>query len=345
MKTVTLGPSTVSSSILGLGCMGMSEFYGSHDEQESLRTLEKAFELGITHYDTSNVYGRGANERLVGRFARGKRERITIATKVGVVRDPDGPEGSTYDRGLDNSREYMHRACDESLQRLGIDVIDLYYIHRVDPKTPIEESVGALAELVKAGKIRAIGLSEVNADLLRRANAVHPIAALQSEYSLWSRDVEVEILPTCHQLGITFVAYSPLGRGFLTGAIPSSAALEANDIRRTSPRFQDHNIEQNRRLLERLQGMAGARGISLAQLALAFVLNQPGDIVPIPGTKREKYLIENCRAADIELSALELARLREWMPIGVAAGAAYDPKYAGTPKTVTPVSGGGGTQQ
>ncbi|MBM4238089.1 MAG: aldo/keto reductase [Gammaproteobacteria bacterium] len=333
MRLVQLGGSSVSSSILGLGCMGMSEFYGGHDEAESLRTLEKAFELGITHYDSSDVYGRGANERLVGRFARGKRDRLTIATKVGVVRDPNGPEGSTYDRGINNSREYMHRCCDESLARLGIDVIDLYYIHRVNPHVPIEESVGALSELVRAGKIRAIGLSEIDTNLLRRAHAVHPIAALQSEYSLWSRDVEREILPVCRALGTTFVAYSPLGRGFLTGAITSAAVLEPNDIRRTSPRFQQHNLERNRQLLERLQGFAAARGLSLAQLALAFIMSQPGNLVPIPGTKREKYLIENCRAVDVQLDAEELRQLCDWMPIGVAAGAAYDPGYAGAPRT------------
>jgi aryl-alcohol dehydrogenase-like predicted oxidoreductase len=336
MRVIELGGSGVSSSILGLGCMGMSEFYGSHDEAESLATLENAFALGITHYDTSNVYGRGANERLVGRFARGKRDSLTIATKVGVVRDPTGPEGSTYDRGIDNSREYMHRCCDESLKRLGIDTIDLYYIHRIDPTVPIEESVGALAELVRAGKVRALGLSEVSADLLRRANAVHPIAALQSEYSLWSRDVERGVLPVCRELGTTFVAYSPLGRGFLTGTITSSEALEPGDIRRTSPRFKEENLEKNRRLLARLQGFAAERKITLAQLALAFVLNQAQDIVPIPGTKRQKYLVENCAAADVRLNEDEVRTLAEWMPIGVAAGAAYDPRYAGAPRSIGP---------
>src|SRR3546814_56627 len=219
MQTINLGRSPVSSSIMGFGCMGMSEFYGAHDDESSLRTLERALELGVTHYDTSNVYGRGANEQLLGRFAKGKRDQLTICTKFGVVRDPDGPQGSTYDRGIDNSPAHMRRSCEESLARLGVDTIDLYYVHRIDPAVPIEETVGALGELVQAGKIRAIGLSEVPADVLRRANAVHPIAALQSEYSLWSREVEKDVLPTCAELGITLVAYSTLGRGFLLGEI------------------------------------------------------------------------------------------------------------------------------
>lgn len=332
MRTTELGRSGVRSSIMGLGCMGMSEFYGTHDEAASLATLECAFERGITHYDTSNVYGRGANERLVGRFARGRRAALTIATKAGVVRDPDGPEGSTYDREIDNDPAYLRRCCDESLARLGVDVIDLYYIHRLDPRVPIEDSVGALAGLVAAGKIRAIGLSEVGADLLRRAHAVHPIAALQSEYSLWSREVEREVLPTCAELGITFVAYCPLGRGFLTGKIESADALAADDIRRTSPRFRDDNIARNRVLLERLAAIAAARGITLAQLALAFVMSHPQAPVPIPGTKRTSYLLENCAAAELQLSPEERATLEELMPVGIAAGEAYDPKYGGAPK-------------
>lgn len=217
MKTITLGSSGISSSIIGLGCMGMSEFYGERDDDQSLKTLERAFELGVTHYDTSNVYGRGHNETLVGRFAKGKRDRMTIASKFGVVRDPDGPEGSTYDRDIDNSPAYMRACCEDSLKRLGTDVIDLYYVHRTDPKVPIEDTIGALADLIREGKIRAIGLSEISADQLRRAHAVHPIAVLQSEYSLWTREAEIDVLPACLKLGITFVAYSPLGRGFLTG--------------------------------------------------------------------------------------------------------------------------------
>lgn len=332
MKMITLGRSGVSSSILGLGCMGMSEFYGSHDEAASLETLERAFDQGITHYDTSDVYGRGANEQLVGRFAQDKRHRVTIATKAGVVRDPGGPEGSTYDRGINNEPAYLQHCCDASLTRLGIETIDLYYIHRVDPRVPIEESVGAMARLVEAGKVRAIGLSEVGPDLLRRAHSVHPIAALQSEYSMWSREIEHEILPTCAMLGVTLVAYSPLGRGFLTGKIQSSDALEPGDIRRTSPRFQDENLAQNRKLLERLQVFADDRQVSLAQLALAFVLSHPQEIVPIPGTKRIRYLLENCAATEIRLSAAERATLEQLMPVGVAAGGAYDPKYGGAPR-------------
>lgn len=336
MREVRLGRSNVCSSALGLGCMGMSEFYGRHDDEESLRTLEKAFELGITHYDTSNVYGRGANELLVGRFARDKRNQLLIATKAGVVRDPQGPEGSTYDREINNEPAYLKRCCDESLERLGVDTIDLYYIHRVDPTVPIEDSVGALADLVRAGKVRAIGLSEVGVDLLRRAQAVHPISALQSEYSLWSREVEREVLPACAELGITFVAYCPLGRGFLTGKIPSAAALEPGDIRRTSPRFQDHNIERNQCLLTGLESIAKQRGLTLAQLALAFVLGHPQGIIPIPGTKRISYLVENRSAVDVEIGQEVRAELEGLMPIGIAVGEAYDPKYGGAPKTVTP---------
>jgi aryl-alcohol dehydrogenase-like predicted oxidoreductase len=334
MGTLRLGRSQVRSSVLGLGCMGMSEFYGAHDEASSLATLECAFDQGITHYDTSDVYGRGHNERLLGRFARGRRSQITIATKAGVVRDPNGPEGSTYDREINNEPEYLRRCCDASLARLGFDVIDLYYIHRIDPRVPIEESVGAMARLIEVGKVRAIGLSEVSADLLRRANAVHPIAALQSEYSLWSRELEREVLPACAELGTTLVAYCPLGRGFLTGKIQSSVALEPSDIRRTSPRFQDDNLVRNRQLLERLQAFADERAITLAQLALAFVLSHPQDIIPIPGTKRSRYLLENCAAVDIRLAPAERELLEELMPVGVAVGEAYDPRYGGAPREV-----------
>lgn len=337
MRKIKLGTTDVSSSIMGFGCMGMSEFYGSHDEESSFATLERAFDLGITHYDTSNVYGRGDNERLVGQFAKDKRDRITIATKFGVVRDPDGPEGSTYDRGIDNSPDYVRQCCEESLQRLGVDVIDLYYVHRLDPNAVLEDTMGALSRLVEEGKVRAVGLSEVTADQLRRANAVHPVAALQSEYSLWSRDVEHEILPLCKEIGTTFVAYSPLGRGFLTGKIQSASDLEEGDIRHTSPRFKAENIERNKRLLARLEAFCKDRNISLTQMALAFVMNQSQDIVPIPGTKRIKYLEENASAVDVRLSAEDLAALDEIMPIGAAAGEAYDPKYGGAPK----MTGGG----
>lgn len=333
MKKIELGHSGIYSSALGFGCMGMSEFYGDHDEASSLRTLERAYELGVTHFDTSNVYGRGKNERLVGKFARGKGSDLTIATKFGVVRDPDGPQNSTYDREINNSPEYMRQCCEESLRRLGRETIDLYYVHRVDPTRPIEETMEALAALVAEGKIRAIGLSEVSADLLERAQRIHPVAALQSEYSLWSRDVESEILPLCERIGTVFVAYSPLGRGFLSGAINSESDLAADDIRRTSPRFQGENLERNRRLLEGLSAIANARGISLSQLALAFTLNRRETIIPIPGTKRIKYLEENVSALDVDLSADEIERLEQLMPIGVASGEAYDPGYGGAPRS------------
>ncbi len=332
MRSITLGSTDVKSSIMGFGCMGMSEFYGSHDEKSSLATLERAFELGITHYDTSNVYGRGDNERLVGRFARAKRDRLTIATKFGVVRDPDGPEGSTYDRGIDNSPDYMRRCCEESLQRLGVEVIDLYYVHRIDPEVAIEDTMGALSRLVEEGKIRSVGLSEVTADQLRRANSVHPVAALQSEYSLWSREAEREILPLCNEIGTTFIAYSPLGRGFLTGKIGSPEDLEENDIRHTSPRFKPENIERNKKLLERLERFCREREINPTQMALAFILNQRQDIIPIPGTKRIKYLEENVSAVDVNLDDEDLRILDEILPIGAAAGDAYDPEYGGAPR-------------
>lgn len=317
---------------MGFGCMGMSEFYGTHNEKSSLDTLERAFELGITHYDTSNVYGRGDNERLVGRFARNKREQITIATKFGVVRDPDGPEGSTYDRDIDNSPDYMRECCEQSLQRLEIEAIDIFYVHRLDPRFDIERTMDAMSRLVADGKVRAVGLSEVSADQLKRANDVHPVAVLQSEYSLWSREVEREILPLCQEIGTTFVAYSPLGRGFLTGKIKSATDLESDDIRRTSPRFKAKNLERNKRLLARLKVFCQDRDISLTQMALAYILNQQQEIVPIPGTKRIKYLEENASAADIKLGMDDLEELQAIMPIGAAAGEAYDPNYGGKPR-------------
>jgi aryl-alcohol dehydrogenase-like predicted oxidoreductase len=331
MRKIRLGASGVECSVMGLGCMGMSEFYGAHDDTESLKTLERAFELGVTHYDTSNVYGKGANERLVGRFAKDKRDRVVIASKFGVVRDPDGPEGSTYDRGIDNAPDYMRQCCDESLKRLGTDHIDLYYVHRVDPKQPIEVTMGALADLVKQGKIRAIGLSEVSAQQLRQAHAVHPVAALQSEYSLWSRELENDVIPTCRELGITFVAYSPLGRGFLTGAIQKPENLAPDDIRHTSPRFQGENFVRNQALVQRITDFADARGYTASQIALAWVLHQGKDMLPIPGTKRIKYLEQNVAAEQINLSPAELAALNDMFPLGAAAGLRYDPNYKGTP--------------
>lgn len=333
MIQIELGNSGVFSSALGFGCMGMSEFYGQSNEVDSLRTLERAFDLGVTHFDTSDVYGRGENERLLGRFAQSKGDQIIVATKFGVVRDPKGPENSTYDREINNSPDYIRRCCDESLRRLGRECIDLYYVHRVDPAVPIEDTVGALADLVYEGKIRAIGVSEVSAELLQRAHDVHPIAALQSEYSLWSREVEVEILPLCERLGVSFIAYSPLGRGFLSGEINSESDFEPSDIRRTSPRFRGDNLHRNRRLLQKLREVADRNGVSLSQLALAFVLQRRERIIPIPGTKRVRYLEENVASTEVALSHEEIKCIEELMPIGIASGEAYDPAYGGAPKS------------
>jgi aryl-alcohol dehydrogenase-like predicted oxidoreductase len=311
--------------------MGMSEFYGTRDDAGSLRTLERAFELGVTHFDTSNVYGRGHNERLVGRFVKDKRDRLTIASKFGVVRDPNGPENSTYDRAIDNSPDYMRRCCEESLSRLGLEVIDLYYVHRADPGIPIEETAGALSDLVKSGKIRGYGLSEVPAPILRRANAVFPPAALQSEYSLWTREVEAEVLPTCRELNITFVAYSPLGRGFLTGSLRKED-LKSDDFRLTSPRFQADNFDRNQELVKRVRSFAEARGATPGQIALAWLLHRGQDIIPIPGTKRVQFAEENVGAVDIELNQDDLDQLDEILPPGAAAGTRYDAQFAGAPK-------------
>jgi len=333
MDTITLGRIGLRCSALGLGCMGMSEFYGERDDEQSLGTLARAFELGITQYDTANIYGRGHNETLLSRFIRDKRDRIVLSSKFGIVRDPDGPNGSTYDRAIDNSEAHMRASCEASLQRLGTDFIDLYYVHRTDPDIPIEDTIGALARLVESGKIRAIGLSEVSADQLRRAHRVHPITAIQSEYSLWTREPERDVLPTCHELGITFVAYSPLGRGFLTGAIASAQALDPTDFRLTSPRFKQENFDKNRLLLERLGTLARERSCSLSQLVLAWLLGRDPAVLPIPGTKRTRYLEENVGATQVRLSAADRALLEEWLPIGAAAGTRYDPGFQGAPKT------------
>lgn len=334
MRKIELGQSGVSSSILGLGCMGMSEFYGEPDDAQSLATLERAFELGVTHYDTSNLYGRGHNETLLGRFVKGRRCEVTIASKFGVVRDPDGPPNSAYDRDIDNSPAYMRQCCEESLRRLGVDEIDLYYVHRADPRVPIEETVGALGKLVAEGKIRAIGLSEIPADVLRRAHATHPIAALQSEYSLWTREPELDVLPACRELGITFVAYSPLGRGFLTGAIKTADELAIDDFRLTSPRFQGGNFDANLALVDHVRELAAAKGCTAGQIAIAWLLHRGQDIVPIPGTKRVKYLEENVGAADVRLSPEELARIDEILPLGGAAGARYEATFKGNPEAI-----------
>ena len=332
MNTVPIGSTGLQSSEIGLGCMGMSEFYGERDDAQSMRTLERAFELGVTHYDTSNVYGRGHNEQLVGRFLKGKRERVLLASKFGVVRDPNGPLGSSYDRDIDNSPAYMRKCCDESLARLGVETIDLYYVHRADPKTPIEETAGALADLIREGKIRAYGLSEVTAETLRRAHAVHPVAAIQSEYSLWTREPELDVLPTCQELGIGFVAYSPLGRGFLTGALANAQALAADDFRLSSPRFQGENFDKNLGLIAELRKLCDAKNCTPGQIALAWILGREQKIVPIPGTKRIKYLEENVGAAAITLSPAERAALEALLPIGAAAGTRYDPKFGGAPR-------------
>jgi aryl-alcohol dehydrogenase-like predicted oxidoreductase len=319
MQTRQLGKGGPHVSALGLGCMGMSEFYGRGDEFESLATIHRAIEMGITFLDTADIYGIGDNEELVGKAIRGIRDRVFLATKFGIVRSKSDPAL----RGVNGSPQYIRAACDSSLKRLGVDVIDLYYQHRVDPKTPIEETVGALAGLVKAGKVRLIGLSEAGAGTIRRAHAVHPIAALQSEYSLWTRDPENEVLATTRELGIAFVAYSPLGRGFLTGQIKRVEDFAADDFRRNSPRFQGENFQKNLDLVAQVETIAREKHCTSGQLALAWLLAQGDDIIPIPGTKRRKYLEENARALDVKLTPDDLRRIDEVAPQGAAAGLRY----------------------
>jgi aryl-alcohol dehydrogenase-like predicted oxidoreductase len=319
MQQRKLGTQGLTVSALGLGCMGMSDFYGSRDDQESIATIHRALELGVSLLDTADMYGPFTNEELVGRAIKGRREDVVIATKFGIVRDPN----DASIRGINGKPEYVRSACVASLKRLGVDFIDLYYQHRVDPETPIEDTVGAMAELVSTGKVRYIGLSEAGPDTLRRAYGVHPISALQTEYSLWSRDPEDEILDVCRELGIGFVAYSPLSRGFLTGQIQHFEDLPEGDYRRQSPRFQGDNFQRNLNLVSRVEEMAKEKGCTPSQLALAWVLAQGPDIVPIPGTKRRKYLEQNVAALDVHLSDADLKRLDEVAPRGAVAGARY----------------------
>jgi aryl-alcohol dehydrogenase-like predicted oxidoreductase len=326
MRTKRLGGEGIWTSVLGLGCMGMSEFYGPRNDEESIDTIQRAFDLGITFFDTADMYGPFINEELVGKAIKDFRHKVTIATKFGIVRNAANPTL----RSVNGKPEYVFKSCEGSLKRLDTEVIDLYYLHRKDPNTPIEETVDAMSILVQQGKIRGIGLSEVNSDTLRRAHEVHPITALQSEYSLWSRDPEDDILETCKELGIAFVAYSPLGRGFLTGQIKKIEDFAPDDYRRFSPRFQGENFNKNLNLVEKIESLATAKHCTPSQLALAWVLAQGDHIFPIPGTKHIKYLEENVNALNIELTETDLQQINAIAPKGVAAGLRYPETMMGS---------------
>jgi aryl-alcohol dehydrogenase-like predicted oxidoreductase len=319
MKQRQLGSNGPAVAAIGLGCMGMSQSYGPGNDDESIRTIHRALELGVTFLDTAAAYGDGANERLVGQAIRGRRAEVVVATKCGIV------AGGGVPRGLDGSPRHIRESCDASLQRLSVDQIDLFYLHRVDPKTPIEESVGAMAELVAAGKVRHLGLSEAAPSTIRRAHRVHPIAALQSEYSLWFREPEQSVLPVCRELGIGFVPFSPLGRGFLSGRVTGTEGLAADDLRRRLPRFQGDNLERNRALLSRLEAIAHRLSAAPSEIALAWLLAKGPDIVPIPGTKRRSYLESNASAAQLELSRADVLELDEAFPPDAASGERYGP--------------------